>query len=636
MYRTLVAALRRERRASGELQDRPVVWTGDRWEAPGDCLVGTDYRDTFLDAVTVLPDALRDDWVFLGAHRRPTEAHWLRLLVRAGERYGTRQKVPPRVAGALRRAYRNLDSLPEELDPTTCCLLDDGGRLHAPSEAAAGTFFINDEPALASAALAAGVPLAFADTSGGQLTGFLTTTGVRMLSEVATLAGTGYGPEAAPDHALRPDAALARLHDPNFASAVSALATAVSGPIPTRTAASLIARLARIERITIVKGIRRQYHLAGHDITVPDEWDMGGDQLILDRVSSTYELRRSVASAVAVLADPEHGEQVLGDAVYFLLRSRSAGEMQHELARRKIAWQPDLTLDADGTIEADDDEAVSLADAIGREIIRPTLSPRPATTGPQQEPAVPPARAPRPPLPISGWSAPGPRRQQAHRSAGNRAPVPEAGTAVGHRAATRKSKTTARSADGARRLSWTSSASESSSSDLTPRACSGLPIRFPPPTTTSSLSMTTAATFGWRSRQPQAATVNSAGPQPSFSWQSAPASATSCAGCTRPTPRRRPTAPSETRSAPSTQENSGSISTASKATSGRSARLPGRQQPPEARQTPRMSPSTAPGPHRVRPMSSVERLVPVPAMSGDRLHRIQRDPRQRTAPTGAT
>ena len=84
VYRALVAALRRERRPSGELRDHPVIWTGDRWEAPGDCLVGADNRNAFLDAVTVLPDALRDDWVFLGAYRRPTDTHWVRLLVEAG------------------------------------------------------------------------------------------------------------------------------------------------------------------------------------------------------------------------------------------------------------------------------------------------------------------------------------------------------------------------------------------------------------------------------------------------------------------------------------------------------------------------------------------------------------------------
>jgi hypothetical protein len=37
-----------------------------------------------------------------------------------------------------------------------------------------------------------------------------------------------------------------------------------------------------------------------------------------------------VASAVAVRADPVRGERLLGDAVYFLLRCKSAAEMQRE------------------------------------------------------------------------------------------------------------------------------------------------------------------------------------------------------------------------------------------------------------------------------------------------------------------
>jgi hypothetical protein len=401
VYRALVAALRRERRPAGALREHPIIWFRDRWEAPGACLVGADNRHVFLDTVTVLPDALLDDWVSLGAHRRPTHTHWVRLLIEAGERYGDRQKVPPRIADALRRAYRNLGRLPETLNPATHCLLDDRGRLHPPSEAAAGTFLINDEPALASAARTA-APLAFADTASGQLTGFLTAAGVRLLSGEAILASTEYGPETASDHSLRPDAMLARLHDVNFASAVAALATAVSGRAPERTAGSLTVRLGSIRHITIVQGIWRRYHVAGHEVTVPADWDVGDDQLTLDQVSGTHELRRSAASAIAALADPQRGEQVLGDAVYFLLRSRSAAEMQRELARRKIPWQPAFAPDADYAVEADDEEAASLADAISREILRPALSPRPAPAAPEPAPAPSAARsprAPRPPLP---------------------------------------------------------------------------------------------------------------------------------------------------------------------------------------------------------------------------------------------
>jgi hypothetical protein len=122
--------------------------------------------------VTVLPETLRDTWVFLGAAQRPAEDHWRRLLIRVGELYGGRQ-VPQRAADALRRAYRHLGKPPERLSPDTTCLLDDHRRLHPPGEATAGTYLINNDPALASAAQAQGVPVAFADISDPRVNAFL-------------------------------------------------------------------------------------------------------------------------------------------------------------------------------------------------------------------------------------------------------------------------------------------------------------------------------------------------------------------------------------------------------------------------------------------------------------------------------
>jgi hypothetical protein len=268
VYRALVAALRTERRPAGQLHDQPVIWTGHRWEAPGDCLVGTDNRRAVLDAVTVLPENLRDAWIFLGAAHRPTDRHWRRLLIRAGELYGVQHQVTARMADALRRAYRHLDHVPDGLRPDTACLLDDQHRLHTLGETAAGTFLINDDPALASAARAAAVPVAFADTSDPQVTGFLKAAGARPLSAAAVPGETEYGAETMADETLRTGATLARFRSPVFASAVAALASAVCGPDRSRTAASLTARLARIRQIVIVDGIKRRYRLAGHDVTV--------------------------------------------------------------------------------------------------------------------------------------------------------------------------------------------------------------------------------------------------------------------------------------------------------------------------------------------------------------------------------
>jgi hypothetical protein len=410
VYPALVAALRAERRPAGQLRDQLVAWAGDRWEAPGDCLTGADNRGALLDAVTVLPEALRDAWVFLGAAQRPTEDHWRRLLVRAGELYGGQQQVPQRPADVLRRAYRHLGKLPERLSPGTNCLLDDHRHLHSPSEAAARTYLINDDPALASAAQAQGAPVAFADTSDPRVNAFFQAAGTQPLSAAAALAGTTYGPDTRPDDTLRTGAVLARLHTSAFGSAVAALASAVCGPSRSRTAASLTARLAQITQIAIVNGITRTYHLVGNDVTVAADYDLAENQIVLDQVASSHEVRRLAASAIAVLvgAGPL-GEQVLGDGVYFLLRCRSAREMQRELQRRKVAWQPATLPDAATDDEDDDEDLASLAGALSRNLVREAMSgPAGSTSRTQPPPAPSPPRPARAPLPDLGLVRPRP------------------------------------------------------------------------------------------------------------------------------------------------------------------------------------------------------------------------------------
>ena len=47
----------------------------------------------------------------------------------------------------------------------------------------------------------------------------------------------------------------------------------------------------------------RRYRLAGHEVTVAADYDLVEDQIVLDQVASSHELRRLAASAVAVMAD---------------------------------------------------------------------------------------------------------------------------------------------------------------------------------------------------------------------------------------------------------------------------------------------------------------------------------------------
>jgi hypothetical protein len=149
----------------------------------------------------------------------------------------------------------------------------------------------------------------------------------------------------------------------------------------------------------MVDGITRTYRLAGYEVAVAADYDLGENQIVLDQVTSTHELRRLVATAVAILADAGPlGEQVLGDGVYFLLRCRSAREMQRELQRRKVAWQPTTLSGIDDSDDEDDEDLTSLAGTLSRNLVREAMSRPPGNTTTTQLPLPPPpsrrARAP--------------------------------------------------------------------------------------------------------------------------------------------------------------------------------------------------------------------------------------------------
>ena len=455
VYRALVAALRRERRPAGELRDQPVIWTGDRWEAPGDCLVGADNRDAFLDAVTVLPETLRDDWVFLGAAQRPAEAHWRRLLIRAGERYGGQRQVPQRAADALRRAYRHLGKLPERLGPSTPCLLDDQGRLHSPGEAAAGTFLINDDPALASAAQArgAGRVRRHSDPQGDRVP-----PGRRRPAAVgaAALAGTEYGPgrqarrhaadRCRPRPPARPELRLSRRrarlcglrprplahggqsHGPARPDhADHHRGRASRAPVPSRRA-----RGHRAPRTTTWATIRSSSTRSPAPTSCAGPWPAPSPSW------PTQARSASRCSATASTSCCAAGRPARCSANSSAARSPGSPTSARRRGRRGRRRR---------------------GSGIARRCPQQESCPRGACPAQRAAPAEPsrsrppsPARPARPPLPDLGLVRPRPAAEQARRSAlACRALAAGADTAPGRRAAPRKPRTTARSAGGARR-----------------------------------------------------------------------------------------------------------------------------------------------------------------------------------------
>ncbi|MHB1808130.1 MAG: protein NO VEIN domain-containing protein [Solirubrobacteraceae bacterium] len=386
VVRALVEALRRERRPLKEFEDAPILWTGDRWEAPAECLVGAENRKTFLGAVTVLREAQRDASVAVGAQTTPTTNHWARLLTWVGEHYGQHQRVPVQVVEALKRAYRQLDELPPGVPQQTACLLDDHGRLHSIREAIALKFLINDYPDLAAAAAEARAPVAFAVPLEGRASHLLGATGVKRLSEIAVPLAADIGTPLEHDARLGVERVLSRLRTPYFASAVAALVSAITGSDLALTPTTLAERLGRIRQIVVVDEIRHRYQLAGTSISVGGEYLVRENEILVAGARASSDLRRSVAAAIATVADRSAlAEQLLGDPLYFLLRCRTAADIRRELHRRKVVWEPDNATPADDSDDVVDDESAVLADAISRSVVEGALhastAPGPGVTG---------------------------------------------------------------------------------------------------------------------------------------------------------------------------------------------------------------------------------------------------------------
>jgi hypothetical protein len=399
VYQALAEALRRESMSAQKFRDQEILWTGGHWEAPDACLVGSDNSlRTFSGAVTVLPSDRHDVWIELGVPDMPTDDHWRRLLVWIGDTYGEIE-VRPGIAERLRRTYRTLDGIPRGVPQDTRCLLDDHDRLHAISEAGAGCFLINDHPDLAEAAKKAKVPVAFAAV-GKREESFFVAAGAKKLREVAT--ARGYTWVESVRRSLPTNINLDRLRSQNFASAVAALVSKVSGK--TVTGPKMAERFACIKEIAVADEVEECFELAGEHVCVPVPYAPEDNRIVV----KPPDLRRAFADAVAHVADETHRE-MLGDTIYFLLECRSGAALQRELARKKIRWEPDdeSEFDVDDEVEIEGEAAVfaddgALVESFARTVMdnalkEPVRVGRPAKKKKSAEP-----RAPRPPLPDIG------------------------------------------------------------------------------------------------------------------------------------------------------------------------------------------------------------------------------------------
>ena len=405
VYRALRAAVRSEGYPVAVIARLPIVSTARGWEPPDECLVGVSLKGIFLDAVTVLGDSPRDSWRTLGVPSEPQPWHWLRLFEWIDTNYGASGRVPRRVADALDGAYRSSVVPPEGIPTATRFLLGDDGRLHSRTDALARRFVINDYPVLAAALIEAGAEVSFVAASSPAIAHFYAASGVLHLTEVARRLPTAFGEEAAPGPSVRAIDVLERVRAPMFASALSALANSLCGFDERRTAAVLEEQLGHIHQIDFVTSIHRRWTVAGTTVSVVTVYEVEEARVVLARPSGRSAFLRSLATALAVIADPDDGERRLADAAYFLVACRNSAEMRDELARKRIPWRAG---DGESISDDDDQEVVDsegllevITDSLNRAVVDGTRSNSATAPGPQP---VTPQRDPilRGPLPDPG------------------------------------------------------------------------------------------------------------------------------------------------------------------------------------------------------------------------------------------
>ena len=407
VYRALADAARRERFSLKTLAEDAILWTGGAWVAPDHCVTGREWRPTFVvtDAVPVLTGPPQDVHALLGAHVKPTVAHWRRLLESVAARHGHAPRVPRPIAQALTKAYTTLPGPPEGLADTVPYLLDDTGRLHPPTRAANGRLLINDDPALAAALIDEGRDVSFVEHGDPRSVAFWRAASVRSLTAAARPDALRIGTPSTPPVPVEP--MLSRLHDAQFASAAAALASAL---LDTSGLArkSVRNRLLHVQAIDTVTTLHRGYRLPRvGTVEIAVDFGIERDRIVVVRTSTAHEFRLTVARAVAAAIDaaPRSG-QLLSDPIYFLMRCSTPTDLQRELARRKVAWKPDrdfawATLDDDDDA---DDEETSLAEALTNAVLHGSRTRKPTTPDPpadddHEEPTEPPPPQPRPPLP---------------------------------------------------------------------------------------------------------------------------------------------------------------------------------------------------------------------------------------------
>ena len=373
LYLEMVVALKHES-APDIYKDEEILWSGNRFSAPADTILGGEWDRVFLGNVPIIKTSstkLKRAYQELGVYDQPEQHHWGQFFVSLGEKYREEQSSLSRSQRrAIRTAYRCCDDMPS-LPADVPWMLDDAGHLHTTSDAESSQFVIEDDVSLGDEVRKSNVAVSFADNTDPKVASFLQRQGVKLLTEIGKKVGDRIGELRSAPNWFRGEKYVQRLACSDFRSALERMA---ARDIPENLdvierVQKTEKRLAIVEEIAFVKEIFADYRIGNTGVEVSRKYTWTDENIHLTWVRSRSGLEGVLASLIAreCLPDGSGDHARFSDSVFRLITCETSRDIREYLEQRGIRWYP-------RTNDHDDDSEDYMSDV--EEAVRAAIRPR--------------------------------------------------------------------------------------------------------------------------------------------------------------------------------------------------------------------------------------------------------------------
>ena len=371
LYPELVGALGRESTALNIYEDEDILWTGNGYSAPADTILGEKWNKIFLGYVSTISTSsasMKRTYLELGVREQPEQRHWKLFFLSVGEHYRANPSpLPNSQRKVIHSAYvhcLDIPSLPSDVP----WLLDDTGNLHTTPDAISGRFVIEDDVPLGTELRSMKAPVSFADGGDPKIASIFRKQGVKLLTEVRQKIRDRIGRRRDTPNWFRDEEYLRLLKNPDFGSALKAMAGRDFPGNTLEQIQRMMERLTALKKIVFAEDIYVDYRIGETKLAVSADFAWKDDEIHLAWVRSRAGLVGMLASLIAGECIPDVAAHArFSDSVFRLINCENSRDIQNYLELRGIRWHPVSKVD-------DEDDVDYMRDL--EEIVRTAVLPR--------------------------------------------------------------------------------------------------------------------------------------------------------------------------------------------------------------------------------------------------------------------